>query len=102
MVGYSGKIVATIWNGLVSNTIVFFVRIVIVEVSQTQIQDALVGFDHDLSILTGASTSDIDLHTDDFIYHLNETSLIQIYANYLLSMSQDQYFGISVYYVAYH
>ena len=100
--GYSENSVATIWNVLISNTGVVSVRSGLVEVSHDEIKVTLVGFDNDIYILTGASTASIDLINYYLISHVNKTSLLQRSANSLISTSQDHYFGISVYNVAYH
>ena len=97
MDGYDKNSVATIWNGLVSNTSVVIIRNDLVEVSHTDRKDTLIGFDHDLSILTGSSAIAISLHKYYVISHINETSLLQIAA-----ASHDHDFGITSYDVDYH
>ena len=95
--GYDKNSVATIWNGLVSNTSVVIIRNDLFEVSHTGRKDALVGFDHDLSILTGYSAIAIYLHNYFVISHINEISLLHRPA-----ASYDHDFGIASYDVAYN
>ena len=59
--GCAVKIVTTIWNGIVSNTIVDIISSGLVEVSHTEINITLVVFDNEIFILTVASATDIDL-----------------------------------------
>ena len=74
----------------------------IVELSHNDRNVILIGFDHDLSILTGDSKNVIDLHNYYVISHLNKISLIQRSSDFLLSTSQDNDFDIASYYVDYH
>ena len=97
MDGYDKNSVATICNGLVSNTSVVIIRNDLVEVSYTDRKDTLIGFDHDLSILTGSSAIAISLHNYYVISHINDTSILQRAA-----ASNDHDFGIASYDVAYH
>ena len=88
---------ATISNGIFSNTSVVLVRSGIFEVSQTERNATLVGFDHDLSILTRAYVTTIYLHKYYTISRQNETLILQID-----DTSQDHYFVIASCDVAYN
>ena len=94
---YAYNIITNVWNGLVSNTYFALVSIGLVEVSLTDTKVALVGLDHDLSILTEYSATSIDLRKDDVISHQKYTSLLHIYARSLLTTAQDNYFDIAAY-----
>ena len=48
----------------------------------------LVGFDHDISTLTGSSATYIEWRNDDLINHMNDTSLLNRDAISLLSTEQ--------------
>ena len=98
--GCAVKIVTTIWNGIVSNTIVDIISSGLVEVSHTEINITLVVFDNEIFILTGAYDNTIDLCNNDIIAHLKNTPLLWIYDNYLLYAAQDCDFGMDTYYVA--
>ena len=97
MYSYAYNIITNVWNGLVSNTYFALVSSGIVEVSHTDTKVALVGFDHDLSILTEYSATSIDLRKDYVISHQKYTSLLHIYARSLLTTAQDNYFDIAAY-----
>ena len=100
MYRYAYHTISTIWDGLVSNTCFGLISSGLAEASQTDTKFALVGFDHDLSILTEDSATSIDLRKDDIIYNQKYTLLLHIYARSLISTAQDHYFGIASYDVA--
>ena len=94
---YDNNSVAIIWNNIADSTSIAITRNGFSEVSQTNRNSTLVVFDHDLSILTGASAAAIFLCYVNVIFHLNDTSLLQRDANSLLSTAKYHNFGIPAY-----
>ena len=69
-------IVAAIRNGLVSKNSTAVIINILVEFFYTNKKGTLVGSNHDLSIVTGYSDSNIDLPNGDAIDYLNDTFII--------------------------
>ena len=81
-----------------ANTSTAVIIIGLVKVSPTDIKSTFVGFDHDLSnksILTGDYMTFLDLPNGYVIDHLNDTSILQRYPNYLTSITQYHVFEIT-------
>ena len=77
MYRYAYNIITNVCNGLVSDTYFALISSGLVELFLTDTKVALVGLDHDLSILTEYSATSIDLRKDDVISHQKYTSLLQ-------------------------
>ena len=77
---YDNTIVDSIWNGIITKTSVDVVRIRFVEVSHTERNINLVGFNNDLSkksILVGTSTTTTEIPNGTDIAFLNKNLLLR-------------------------
>ena len=88
--------VSVISNGLFSNTRADSIIYGLVEVYHTNRKGALLGYNHHISIMGGASVTAIDLPNFDAIAYLKNSLLIQIKANFWPSKIQACGFGMSV------